>query len=845
MARTDSLQGGDPLGYRGVDLRLARFARFFIRYKVVGILFQVTVAALCLWAIAGMQLRDDPNAWPPANDPFVRLNARITELFGGGDSVSIEVVADRGSIYSVDNLSTIKHITHDLYLVKGVIPYTVRSLATLDSEKYAFLNGADADATMLITPLMPQYPRSPADAKAIEAAARDNPLLNGVLVSKDGKASLIVASFRSEQPKGTRVQVDTTEPIAIYRAVSQITQRYERPGITIRAAGTPILIGWVNSVGLRYVGLAFAAFILTIAAILWYGFRTLSGVLLPLRVALLGALMGFGLYRLFFGATLYSAAALLAPFIVVAAGACHSVQFLSRFFFEEYPRLQNAEDVIVSTFVSRLRPMLVSLLCDVIPFAVMAFIPFENVRALGLVTALGLLSLTLDEFLMMLPALSSITLAELKSTGARVKLTKHGSFDRFLAAGVRVLIGNREVAAGVIILFAFITGCMGLVVARAPVGQNNTFAIHNYLTHSWTESNIYQMEKEITTRFGGVYPMIVLVEATHQHEKVLETPSVLRAVDALAGYMRTLPNVGTVSDLAFPLKLRHQFVNGDDPKYFVVPETHQSLGEAVMGMSNEEPGVFDWLFSEDYSATVIIAYVNDTDPRVVSRLMASTTSEADALFAGSPVRVSVAGGAVGIAQAFNRNIRYWLVVSVVLGLLGTALLAVPAIGSVTLALLLLVPLAMGSIIALGIMVLCGIELNSNTVAALAIASGVGIDSEVYLLFRVREEYQTLGDFKEALIDAYVNIRRALVVSNGALILGCMILAPVPLYIGYVGFGMGVVLLVCFLMSAILSPILWSWFGRRTVAGAVRPSDIEPVGPKYPVGSLSGDTQSPI
>ena len=89
-----------------------------------------------------MQLRDDPNAWPPATDPFVKLNGKITQLFGGGDSVSIEIVADQGSIYTVENLSTIKHITHDLYLVKGVIPYTVRSLATLDSEKYAFLNGA-------------------------------------------------------------------------------------------------------------------------------------------------------------------------------------------------------------------------------------------------------------------------------------------------------------------------------------------------------------------------------------------------------------------------------------------------------------------------------------------------------------------------------------------------------------------------------------------------------------------------------------------------------------------------------------------------------------------------------
>ena len=111
------------------------------------------------------------------------------------------------------------------------------------------------------------------------------------------------------------------------------------------------------------------------------------------------------------------------------------------------------------------------------------------------------------------------------------------------------------------------------------------------------------------------------------------------------------------------------------------------------------------------------------------------------------------------------------------------------------------------------MVWAGVELNSNAVAALAIASGVGIDSEVYLLFRVREEYQKLGDFEEALVQGYVKIRRALIVSNGALIFGCCILAPVPLYIGYVGFGMGIVLAMCFIMSAILSPILWSWFGQ--------------------------------
>ena len=192
------------------------------------------------------------------------------------------------------------------------------------------------------------------------------------------------------------------------------------------------------------------------------------------------------------------------------------------------------------------------------------------------------------------------------------------------------------------------------------------------------------------------------------------------------------------------------------------------------------------------------------------------------MFAGLPVNVGIAGGSVGIAQAFNDNIGYWLLVGAGLGFLGTALLAIPFIGSVRLSLILTVPLMMGTVISVALMYLLGIELNSNAIAALAIASGVGIDSEVYLLFRVREEFAKLGDFRESLVQGYVKIRRALVVSNGALILGCWALIPVPLYIGYVGFGMGLVLFWCFLMSALLSPILWLWFGEVVVtSGAYR------------------------
>jgi uncharacterized protein len=805
--------------YRGVDFSLARLARFFIRQRKLGIALQIVIAALCIWSLTTMRLRDDPNEWAPPSDALVKLNHKIMGMFGGGNSVSIEIAVSQGTIYTADNLNTIKEITDALYLVPGCIPFAVRSLSTLSSEHYEITNLGAPDETFLITPVMPQFVRSSAEVKQIEAATRTSPLLNGVFVSKDGKAALIRADFRSEVPPGARVQMETTEPVAIYRAVTSILRRYQRPGVSLRAAGTPIIIGWVNSVGLWYIAGAFAFFLAVIACILWYAFRSYSAVLLPLRVALLGVLMGFGLYRLFFGKIIYSAAALLAPFIIVAAGACHSVQFLTRFFYEEYPTRRNVEDAIVSTFVSRLRPMLVSLLCDVIPFAVMATIPFENVRALGIVAALGLASLTIDEFAMMIPALSSVTLHELERVGRRTVARHTGRFDGVLAATLREVLSSRNLMLSIVGISALVTVGGAWIVSRATIGQDNTYAIHNYLTRSWKYSDIYLMEREISNRFHGVYPMMILVEPDTAGVKALEEPQVVRGIDRLATFIAQQPHVGNVVNLAYLVKLNNAFIHDDEETYLRVPGSAYSLGQILLGIADRSPGVYSWLFTNDLSSCVIIAYLDSTSPRVVEHVMRISQTRAGSVFKGFPVQVQVAGGSIGIASAFNHNVRYWLLAGSLLGLGGTFLLSVVCIRSVPLCFILLIPLVMSMVLALAIMSLAGVELNSNAISALAIASGVGIDSEVYLLYRVREEFARLRDFREALVQGYVKIRRALLVSNGALIFGCWALIPVPLYIGYVGFGMGLVLLSCFIMSAILSPILWNWFGERAVIGS--------------------------
>lgn len=119
-----------------------------------------------------MRLRDDPNEWAPPSDELVKLNHKIMGMFGGGNSVSIEIAVSQGTIYTADNLNTIKEITDALYLVPGCIPFAVRSLSTLSSEHYEITNLGAPDETFLITPVMPQFVRSNAEVKQIEAATR-------------------------------------------------------------------------------------------------------------------------------------------------------------------------------------------------------------------------------------------------------------------------------------------------------------------------------------------------------------------------------------------------------------------------------------------------------------------------------------------------------------------------------------------------------------------------------------------------------------------------------------------------------------------------------------------------
>src|ERR1700683_1075902 len=197
----------------------------------------------------------------------------------------------------------------------------------------------------------------------------------------------------------------------------------------------------------------------------------------------------------------------------------------------------------------------------------------------------------------MIPALSYVKLVELEQIGGRAHKASGNAkrLDSSLANAIRKILDSPRMSVALVLTCVVFTRVGFERYVRIPIGQNNTYAIHNYLTRSWLRSPIFAMEKGIVDRFGGVYPMTVYVSPKPGAGRILEDPAVLQAIDRLALFLRKQPGIGNVADVAYPIKLSNSFVHGEDDRYFIIPDTKAELGMEVLDLADRAPGAYLWL----------------------------------------------------------------------------------------------------------------------------------------------------------------------------------------------------------------------------------------------------------
>ncbi|MFQ5507805.1 MAG: RND family transporter [Leptospirillia bacterium] len=260
----------------------------------------------------------------------------------------------------------------------------------------------------------------------------------------------------------------------------------------------------------------------------------------------------------------------------------------------------------------------------------------------------------------------------------------------------------------------------------------------------------------------------------------LKDPEVLKGVERLQKRFEAVSGVGKTQSYVDYVKKMNRSFNADDPAFDVVPDRREEVSDFLFLYSiSGNPADFRRLVDYDYQKAVLWAFLKDDSTRLAEELINITESFAKDNFPEG-VSVGVAGSSP-VTVALNDTIVDGKLRNILqIGSI-TFLISCIVLRSFLGGFLVLVPLLSAVTINFGIMGAFGITLGIGTATISAMAVGIGADFAIYILFRCREEFARAGDVTEAVRATVQTAGKAVIFVALAIGLGCATLSVAGYY----------------------------------------------------------------
>jgi uncharacterized protein len=684
------------------------------RIAVIGITLLITAAAVL--QVRNLRIVIDPNKVLPQSHPYVVTSNLVEKIFGSKYVAVIGITPkDGGDIFRPEILRKVHNITAGLLKTPGVVKENLLSLSARRAK-----NIAGTEDGMEVKPLMAAVPKTDKQLAALRAAVDLNTVYNDVIVSGDRKTAGILAEFK-EDSAGFR---------AVMQKIEAVVAAERDPWVEIAVGGLPAFLAPIETFSER-VNILFPLAVFIVGLIHLEAFRTFQGLILPLVTAVLAVAWGVGLMGLT-GIPLdtFNAAT---PVLILAVAAGHAVQLLKRYY-DEYDRIRTIERVppkeaneqAVIQSVMKVGPVMI-IAGGIAALGFFSLVVFEitSVRTFGVFTGIGILSALILE-MTFTPALRSL----LPPPGAKKRKGGRGYdfWDRItltIARFVLTPLGRLNIYWGA----AFVLAIAAFGMTRV-VMDNST---KNFFADGLAFRND---DKVLNERLSGTNNLYVLVQGAE--DESIKDPKVLEAMDQTARFVEKERQVGKVISIADFIKRMNQAMNGDDLKFYRVPESRELVSQFLLLYSmSGEPGDFDSYVDYTYRRANMTVFLKTDSSAYLQELIPKVK---EFMTPRLPPGVSVSiGGSVPQGAALNEVMVHSKILNI-LQIAGVVFLVSALVfRSIVAGILILIPLVMAVIVNFGVMGWSGMLLNVPTSLCSAMAVGIGADYAIYLIYRLREE----------------------------------------------------------------------------------------------------------
>lgn len=720
------------------------FSHGLIRYRYGFLILCVAISGFFVFQTKNLSFETNLGDFYPLKHPYLKIQNRLTEIFGGLNQVSIAIEARKGSILNFQTLDKVWRITNELYLTDGI---NAGRLVSLSARK---VKHVEANAEGFTTDwLMHDPPRTEEGLEVLKARILRNPLVYGPLVSKDFRATLIQADFES----GVSAR-------KIFSLLEGVRKRYEDQDHAIYISGQPVLQGWLDF----YLPTIARLFILTLLAMSWAlynAFKSKRGVILPLTSAAMATLWGLGLTA-FFGFKL-TPSTVLAPFLVFALGVSHSVQFIKLYYEHMSRNERNSKAVAIKITRSLFIPAFTGLLTDGVGPFTLFFVPLGMVRSLAIAIGFGIISIFFSTVVLVPNLLSFMKPPKRLEV---IKEERTTLTNRMLGYFARLAI-RKNSRWTVIISFFVLTFIALFGMSQLRVGDKNPGS-----SLLFPDSPYNKAERFISEKFGTAEPYYILVKGSHQDAFL--SSRALQEMDGLERYLeREVKGVGRTLSLVEYIKSMNMIMFAGDTREFKIPDNDKTIAEYLFLYSlTGFPGDFDPVVNQNYEYANIKVDLRDHKADTMQEAIQKTQEWIARYHTDKAIDFQYAGGTVGMLAATNQILAPMLTVNSLQTSFLVFLCLVLAYGSLVSGWLLIIPLVFRTLLVFGILGFLKVGLTAEMIPMVALGIGFGDDFGIYIVSRIKEILKEGGgSLKDALVEAMSTSGKAVFFTGLTLTIG--------------------------------------------------------------------------
>lgn len=700
---------------------------------------------------------------------------RFLDEFGSDEIIAIVFTDD--DIFTQENLKLVDAITSQV----GRLPH-VRRVVSLTSARLV----TGDSANVYFDPLIEENPEPGNDLAVIKNKALADPFIPGILISRDGRTTAIVAEI-------DHIIGAFDYKVKLISRIREILESQKKSsGKTFRMGGSSILDEAFFRYNQRDQSIFMPIMLALIMGIIYLMFRRWSLLVLPVVVVLLTIIWTYGLLVLL-GYEINVITTIIPPLLMSVAIA-DSMHLLADYLHITANGEHSKLEAIEITFSNIFNPCLMTSLTTILGLISLLTADLAIIRQFGLVSAAGVLfAFILTIFL--LPIL--VSFVPLPSADEHSKL-RAGVFSRLL-----LWLGSwHQRRALITLLFAGAAVIPAVILlGRLNIGTNS-------LDYFKKGDEVRSQVEWIDAHIGGTVSLEFLVETGT--EDALKEPELLQKIDDFQTYLRSIDGITGVFSVVDLVKSLNRGFNEGRQKYYSLPDDRQQISQLLLLVEGSDD--LAELLSEDYASGRITARVEMNKSQQVSHAVPEIRLQMDHIFnSGETVTPT------GIIYLMNRTEHYLLSTSIksfLLAFLVITLSIMLMLRSVRLGILAMVPNLLPILFTMALMPLLNISLDVGTTMIAAIALGLVVDDTIHFLSRIRLALDDNPDPRRAIAEAMSSVGRPIVYTSivlGAGFLTLVLASFKPL----INFGLlsGIVILLALIFDLLVLPAILGFLGK--------------------------------